>query len=199
MTVFYTAQAYTQELNLGGEPETTTGKSVSEKNTMRAEEFFKDCVAAPIVKSAEETELAFCACAASHMHAWLDEPLKQKSNREFFEALETKELDKNTLLTKIYGPCLHIPVYDTTFDECFYNKRKRYFTRSPEKRENMCACIAKGEASYYERFAVPFIELKIKEGDDINDPIKEIKRDTSYYDAHANLESDCYVEFSNQK
>lgn len=195
ITLLGAAYSYAQnpETNIEGITE------ASKANSLESETFFNECAAAPIISMSEDTDIAFCACAASHLYSWLEAPLKQKGERAFFETITTKDLDKNTLLTKIYGPCLHIPVYDITFEGCFYDKEKRYFTSDAVKRGNMCNCIATGDSLYFKNFAVPFMELKIAEEDEIKDPIAEIKRDTNYYNAHSDLERGCYSQYSNEK
>lgn len=163
----------------------------------RAEHFFEKCKRDPVISVNEDTDIAFCACAAANFQQWLEAPGAEEQIPLY--SIVEKKPDGNALLTDIYGPCLHIPEYQLTYDECYSNRRHQYFANEPRRRAGLCGCIAQGVADYFERFAAPFLELKISEGEDIIDPVAMIKQDVNFYDAHYMLESRCYVDWANRE
>lgn len=167
----------------------------AQNNTAEAEKFFRDCVKRPIVSTSDETDMAFCACTATQMQAWLDKPA-QLSGPDYFQTFRTKDLDKNAMITEIYAPCLYIPMFDISYDDCLESKKHRFFFNRQDLLEATCQCMAQGDSEYFQKFAKPYLELKVTEGVDILDPITEVKKDVNYYDAHYHLESNCYAEYS---
>lgn len=160
----------------------------------QAEEFFNECVKRPIVSISEETDMAFCACTAVNLHQWSEDPAR-KTEPDYLGRFRTKTLDKNVLISQIYGPCLYIPIYDMSYDECLKDKESKFMFSRGDLLDGACHCIAQGDSDYFRQFAKPFLELRISEGANIDDPIKEVKRDMNFYDAHYHLETDCYEEY----
>ncbi|PJB73555.1 MAG: hypothetical protein CO093_00395 [Alphaproteobacteria bacterium CG_4_9_14_3_um_filter_47_13] len=176
------------------------GTDESQKKTDQVQTFFNNCVKRPVIKESEETDIAFCSCAAAHLQGWLDKPLAESSGKApLFGTMVERNPDTQTLTTSIYGPCLYIPIHDRTYDDCFYMSEKRYFANEPYKRRGFCSCLAEGEADYFKNFAEPFLELKASQKKEVIDPIEAIKRDTNYYDARYLMEGDCYIEWTNKK
>ncbi len=175
-------------------------ESLAQSAETQAAEFFNGCVKAPVIPTYEETDLAFCACAAANMQVWLETPLTQRTDREFFESINVRELDAETYLTKIYGPCLHIPVYDLRYDECMTDRTDLRFTRHPRFFKAMCTCMAEGDSDYFKEFAAPFLEMKFAEGDGdkITDPIREVRNDINYHSAFHRIDQRCYRRYANK-
>jgi len=180
LALFMSAAAFAQE------------QSTSRKSTAEAEQFFADCTSRPIIPSTEEATMAFCACAATKVQEWNAEPAMSSGP---LNVLQSKELDKDTLLSKIYGPCLYIPVFDISYDECYESKQKRFFHENQDLLEGNCNCVAKGDSEYFQRFAQPYLELLVSQKKNFDDPIKEVRNDSSFYSAHYDLETECHQRF----
>ncbi len=193
MTATLTHAQDTLQLNLGEEEVPQTDYKEE------ADNFFRECVKRPIMPTNEETDMAFCACAASHYHAWLLNPKQTDTSKEFFETFDKIELDEQTLLTEVYGPCMYVSIYDDTYEQCYYNDEKPYFRKSPARRRNYCHCEAQGESDYFKDFLVPFIEKQIQEGKKIVDPINDLRRDMHYYDNRRRVHAACYSEEVHRK
>lgn len=164
-----------------------------------AQEFFGTCVEKPVIPTTEETDLAFCACASSNFQIWQSTPPKDSAQALLFHGLRNDEPDKNALLVDIYGPCLYIPLYDVTNEDCLNDERIRYHARTQDRLEVMCDCMASGVEAYFEKYAKDFLEMKIADGKDIDDPVRAIKQDVSFFDAHRNVEKSCYRQFHYEK
>ena len=167
--------------------------------TSRSEQFFNECKAAPIMSVNKETDEAFCSCAAANMQQWYDKKSKDEENSLVLQDLGDKDLNKNTLMADIYGPCIYLPIFDMTYDECYYNKQNEYFMDEPRRRQGYCACIARGESSYFQSFMQPFLQYEMAQGKDIIDPVGDIRKDTNYYDANYATHHDCVVEWTHKK
>ncbi len=186
--LFFSGAAFAQQLS---------GESTASTTASEAERFFQDCMKKPVVPVSEETDTAFCACAATQVHIWHSKPPTESTGP--LNTVLTKELDANALYAQIYSPCLHIPIYDLSYGECLENKKYRYFLNRSDLLDATCQCIGQGDSSYFEKFAQPYIELQISKGVKFEDPIREIKRDPNFYEAHYNLETNCYTEYANQQ
>ncbi|MCB9991716.1 MAG: hypothetical protein H6867_10185 [Rhodospirillales bacterium] len=157
-----------------------------------SEKFFNDCAKDPIIKLSDTSNMAFCACSAMQIYEWMQKP-SEKKDLEFFETT-TKELDKNTLLTQIYGPCLYVPAFEMAYLNCAADERYERITTSWDELDMFCRCVAKGDEAYFSDYAQPFLEMKIADGKDIRDPIDTVQRDIAYYTVRRNNEVECNRE-----
>lgn len=165
----------------------------------QAEQLYNNCAIDPVVSVGPETDMAFCACAAAHVQEWFDRPENIKAQDSILGISTFKELNKDVLLSEVYGPCLHIPVYDLSYEDCYYDSKKHMFSNDPPRRQAFCTCIAEEDSSYFQDFAKPFLEMKIAQRKDVVDPVEEIKKDTNYYDARFFFEKNCYAKFSKKR
>lgn len=166
------------------------------ESVQKAEEFFNRCVADPIIDLSDSTDEAFCACAATNMQQWIEKNSQSIGSDFLGNAISTsKELDSNTTLTEIYASCLHIPVYEMSYLDCYYEPRNAHFSKGEDTLKALCHCLAQGDSTYFEQFAKPFIEMRIAKGKDISDPIKDIKYDVNFSLARQNTDKQCYNEY----
>lgn len=162
----------------------------------KSTQFFTRCVKNPIIDLSDDTDTAFCACAAANMQVWYDAPSNKRSNDALFGNIEVAAPTEDDLMAKIYGPCLYIPVYEMTYEECYYNTEYQYFLDNPEYLNGMCQCLAEGDSIYFEKFAQPFIEMKFAEEKVIYDPIEQVKHDNNYYHSNRATEDACFMEYT---
>lgn len=162
-----------------------------------AEDFFRDCYDKPIIRSSDETTMAFCACSSAQLQSWMQE---QKSDRKLnlLNSSATAELTDDVLLTEIYAPCLYVPRYEEMYDKCMVSPKAQYFMNKPGIPEKMCDCTAKGDADYFEHLAAPYLQKEIAQGKEIVDPIEQITQDIAYYDAMYTLERQCFKKWANE-
>lgn len=184
--LFIQSNAYAQE---------NAAPTKADRNTEKAEQFFQECLQKPVIDLSDETDQAFCACAALNMKNWLDIPVQDRRNAQIFESLEEKQLDADTLLVEIYGSCLHIPVYEMTYDDCLDSRSARYQINQPGFLDGLCQCIAVGQSDYFRAYAQPFLEMAMAEDRIIYDPVKAIKSDKNYYAAERITEKNCYFDY----
>lgn len=197
LLILFCLPLFTGTSGYAGAQALSSPSSTSDREA-QSEKFFQDCVAAPVVGTNPETDQAFCACAAMQLYAWLGKPAK-RAGTEFFDSLENKTLDKKSLMTDVYGPCLYIPVFNLSEDECLTNKANVYFMGQSEYLHATCYCIAEEDSNYFRSYAKPFLEMAFSQGQKIDDPIDAIKRDNNFYMAHSRADEECYVEYSNMR
>jgi len=174
-----------------------TPKSTTEAQTAnQVENFFSNCVEAPIISVNEETDTAFCACADAHLQKWLYDQ-KQGQRAEFGDlgVAPAQELTETVYMVDVYGPCLFIPEAELAYYECYNADKTQYFMNNPRVADAMCRCTAEGISNYFENFAKPFLEKEVARGRVIIDPVQQIKRDVNYYDASYNAEQRCFKEW----
>lgn len=177
--IFPASPVFAQGLGFG--LETTSIKEETEK-------FYNNCLENPLLPSSQETDTAFCACSTSHLQKWFEEP----SNETDFLKSPAKELDKNVLMAKIYGPCLFIPVYEMNYYKCLDSSKHNYFMKNNDELEFVCNCIAEGTESYFKNFAQPYLEMRLLQQRDIKDPVYDIMKSTEYYVMSFEREQMCY-------
>ncbi len=164
-----------------------------ERAEAQTQQFYEQCIERPIIAMSDTSEQAFCACSAANLQKWLLKPAKDSETSNFLGA-PVKELDKLTLFTQVYGSCLYIPAYEMTYRECVTNDRNAYFMKSSQELEMLCQCLAAGDESYFMRFAQPYLEMRVNDGRDFDDPIHEITKSSDFNSAHFALETNCHQD-----
>lgn len=189
LAALFTGTPQAQELNLGNDDDIVLEKTPEE----RSDEFFRSCLKRPVISVDQQTDEAFCACAANNFYLWNLSPENIDEDREFYETAERKELNRETLLTDIYASCLYIPRSEIEYWECMNSEKHDYYYDG--QLTGLCSCLAEGVESYYRDLAKPFLELQFAQGkgDRIKSPIKAIEKDMSFYDNYFNLETRCYT------
>lgn len=170
------------------------GRKPKEKALQESQQFYNDCIKNPIIDLSAITDQAFCACSAANLEQWLLSPSSESGTADFLGA-PAKKLDKNTLITEIYGSCLHLPVYELTYRQCITDDRQAFYMNTQRQFKQLCQCIATGDESYFRQFAKPYLEMVISAKDkDIDNPIEVIKKSTDFYSAHFDLETNCHQD-----
>ena len=156
-----------------------------------SDHFYKRCHENPDPTLTAEGQEEYCVCLAAQLYnkTLLPEEL------DFLAGGAGVPMDKNKIMTKIYGPCIGIPGRAATFKSCTVAPKVYKLVKSEKDLDSMCRCVQQEMSYFWDTMAPGYLELKMVQDMKSEDPLQTVLNSPFYQKSLAKNRSKCLSKY----
>ena len=154
-------------------------------------------MAQPTMSQSYQVQEESCACMAAHMQKW--EEKQQAHQQEQKKSLFVKkdmQLDKNTLYSEIYGPCLYITAQEIVYQQCYYDKTNQNFAPTIQHLDGMCRCRSDAAVAFLQPYGGPLVAALLTQNPNATDPLEMVLNSGDYNSAIGEQHMACFNKYT---
>ena len=178
-------------------PTITLAQSAPQE-VLTPEAYYKSCMSTAINNQSYEVQEESCACMSAQMQIWQQEKANfdSQKNQSLYVKKGEMTLDENTLITKIYAPCLHIEAKEQVYLKCYQRKSNQKTVPSLAALKGMCTCQANISAEFVSAVGQPLLESILSRRSIFGSPLDMILDNEDYKREIYPKHTECYNKFT---
>lgn len=156
-----------------------------------ANRFYKRCHDNPDPTLTPEGQEEYCVCLSAQLYRKTLTP----DEISFLAHGEGVTMDKNRIITEVYGQCIGIPGRAVTFRNCTVSPRVYKLVKSEKDLDAMCRCVLQEMSYFWDTMAPEYLQLQMVQEMQSEDPLQTVLRSPFYQKSLAKNRSKCVSQY----